>query len=263
MGTVSPLISAAARSRAWRVPPDTLLLAEDEVHVWRVPLDRIDTRAPGDTLTTDELQRAARFHFKRDREHFLAARTALRAILGRYLDVAPALVHFSYGAQGKPALAGESNAASLCFNVSHSHDVALYAFARGRELGVDIEYMRRDLEYMEIAQRFFSPRERSALHSLSKEQRQAAFYACWTRKEAYIKARGLGLLIALDRFDVSLLPGETAVLLATHDAAQEAQRWSLQELLPGADYAAALAVEGHDWRLCSWQWPAEPTKLKR
>ena len=167
------------------------------------------------TLAADEQARAERFHFERDREHFIVARGVLRAILGRYLNRAPERLSFCYGAHGKPALAGEAGADAIRFNVSHSHGVALYAVTRGREVGIDLERIRFDLAVLEIAERFFSRREVATLRTLPTEAQRQAFFRCWTRKEAYIKARGEGLSLPLDQFDVSLAPGEPAALLGT------------------------------------------------
>jgi phosphopantetheine--protein transferase-like protein len=127
-----------------------------------------------------------------------------------------------------------------------SLDLGLYAITRGRELGVDLEHFRPALEHERIAERFFSPREVATLRTLPVESRQEAFFACWTRKEAYLKAKGEGLMRGLEQFTVSLVPGEPAALLSTEGDPQEAVRWSLRELSPRSEYVAALAVEGHD-----------------
>ena len=134
----------------------------------------------------NERERAARFHFQKDRDHFVAARGILRLILGHYLDQPPEQLRFSYGPFGKPSLAGEADGQQLQFNVSHARGLALYAFARGRALGIDIEYVRADLAGDEIAERFFSRQEVSALRALPENARTHAFFNCWTRKEAYM-----------------------------------------------------------------------------
>jgi 4'-phosphopantetheinyl transferase len=179
----------------------------------------------------------------------------LRTILGRYLDVAPGTVRFCYGPHGKPALIAEmAEQTGVRFNVAHSHDLALYAVTRGREVGIDVERIRAEVASTEIAQRFFSPAEVAALCALPDELQTEAFFACWTRKEAYIKATGGGLSHPLDGFDVSLTPGEPVVALRTHADPQEAARWSLRALDPGPGYAAAVAVEATRWNLTCWQW---------
>jgi 4'-phosphopantetheinyl transferase len=164
-------------------------------------------------------------------------------------------VVFCYGAHGKPALAGDTGADAIRFNAAHSLGVALYAVTRGREVGIDLEHIRFDLAVMEIAERFFSRREVATLRTLPTEAQRQAFFRCWTRKEAYIKARGEGLSLPLDQFDVSLTPAEPAAVLGTQRDPSETARWSLQELPLAPDYVAALAVEGHGWRLACWQWP--------
>ena len=251
---IVPVTSTPTR---WGFPPATIALGDNDVHVWRVSLDE---SAPQRnrllrTLAADERTKAERFHFQKDRERFVTAHGILRAILGRYLNRDPESLSFCYGSHGKPVLAGESGADALRFNMSHSHEAVLYAVTRGREIGIDVEFIRCDLEAEQIAERFFSKKEIATLRSLPPGIRQYAFFLCWTRKEAYIKARGEGLSIPLDQFDVSLIPGEPAALLSTQTDSDEALRWSLHELALGAGYAAALAAEGRDWTLTCWQWP--------
>ena len=207
------------------------------------------------TLAEDERARANRFYFQIDRERFIIAHGVLREILGLYLNRAAQSVSFCYGPQAKPALAGETGVDTIHFNLSHSHGLALYGVTRGREIGIDLEFIREGLEVEEIAGRFFSQREIAALRALPAGLRKCAFFLCWTRKEAYIKARGEGLSLPLDQFDVSLIPGEPAMLLDTRPDSNEARRWSLQELSVAPGYASALAVEGHGWSLSCWQWP--------
>ena len=142
----------------------------------------------------------------------------------------------------------------LQFNLSHSHNLALYAFTYTRQLGIDIEYKRPNIEYDALARVSFSPNAQATLHTIPNHLKHDAFYNCWTRKEAYIKARGKGISIPLDQFDVSLLPGEPAALLHSREDPQAATRWTLHELPPIPNYATALATEGHDWTLTCWQW---------
>lgn len=232
-------------------------MAAGEVHVWRAALDppAACVRGLADTLAADERARADRFVSDRDRSRYIVARGVLRAVLGRCLGLPPGALAFRYSAFGKPALTGDAAATDLRFNVSHAGGLALYAVARGREIGVDLERIRPDFATDEIARRFFSPGEVAALRALGPEHRSRAFFDCWTRKEAYIKARGEGLSRPLDRFEVSLAPGAPAALLATGEDPDEAARWSLRALCPGPGYAAALAVEGQSWHLQCWQWP--------
>ena len=241
---------------SWDSPPKTLVLPNNAVHVWRASLHMSAPylRAFEDTLAADERARAERFYFQKHREHFIAGRGLLRDIVSRYLHREPDQLRFCYNIYGKPSLIEETSAEGLCFNLSHSHGIALYAFTHGREIGVDIEYFRPDVEAEKLAERFFSPREAAVLRALPEHLRKEGFFNCWTRKEAYIKAEGQGMSIPLSTFDVSLTPGESAALLRTQNHPQETARWSLQALNPAPNYAAALAVKGHDWTLKCWQW---------
>lgn len=243
----------------WPPPPADLTLRPDEVHVWRAALDVTGPCLSllRDTLSADEHARAGRFVFPRDRDHFIAGRGVLRRLLGRYLSRDPSRLSFHYLAAGKPTLLRDVSEDELHFNVSHSHGLALFAFARGRAVGVDLEAIRDNYPGDDIARRFFSPREVAALQALPPELRTEAFFACWTRKEAFIKAIGTGLSLPLDRFDVSVNPGEPVALLATRFEPAQASRWQLRELRPATGYQGALAVEGTGWELWCFGW-AEP-----
>jgi 4'-phosphopantetheinyl transferase len=207
------------------------------------------------TLSADEQDRARRFHFEKDRVRFIAARGILRKVLGTLLERAPDKVRFQCSEYGKPSLSDEFSSARLKFNVSHSGGKVLIAFSLGRELGVDIEEVRREFTTEEIAQRYFSAFEVETLRSLPENVRAEAFFNCWTRKEAYIKAIGEGLSCPLDKFDVTMAPGERARLLKTRVHGLPASAWAMQSLDAGRGYKAALVVEGHDWRLKCWRWP--------
>jgi 4'-phosphopantetheinyl transferase len=240
----------------WQPAPAALAPIPEEVHVWRVWLDRpaasVDSLAA--TLAADERERADRFLHADLRRRFVVGRGALRSILSRYLGRPPAAIRFEYGRQGKPALADDRGLSPLGFNLSHSHELALCAVALGREVGVDVERERTVANLSQIAERFFSRSERLALHALPPTDQTRAFFTCWTRKEAYIKARGEGLRIPLDAFDVTLLPDEPAHLLATRHDPGDVHRWSLRELEPGPGYVGALAVEGESWQIRCWEW---------
>ena len=243
---------------SWAVPPYNLVLEDDEVHIWRAQLDMPEeqTWALEQILAIDEHARATRFRFPKDRAHFIAARGILRTILGRYLAQNPSLLQFRYNQYGKPFLYDATEDSTLSFNVTHSHSMALYAITRkGREVGIDLEYIRPERADLAIAERFFSHYEVKTLRAIPAPQQALAFFHCWTRKEAYIKARGLGLSLDLNLFDVSLTPGEPAEILNTREQGQEMADWSLQDLAPGPGYAAALAIKGSPYRLVSWQWP--------
>ena len=225
-----------------------LELRADEVHVWLATLDDYPADSLKVLLAEDELSRAARFHFDKDRTHYIVARGWLRKLLAAYLSIGAGELRFSYAEKGKPALA-ESQRGSLNFNLAHSHGMAIYAFSRRREVGIDIEFIREDLADEKIAERFFSPQEIDVLGKLPADLRKQAFFDCWTRKEAYIKARGEGLSMPLDEFDVSLRPGEAPALLRNHKEPAEITRWSMQSVTVPAGYVAALVAEGHDWQL--------------
>lgn len=241
---------------AWYTAPSPVMITRDEVHVWRATLDLPATQCEylRQTLSTDEIERAERFFFERDRTHFIAARGVLRSILGQYVEIAPQQLRFTYSSYGKPALEHLEGQIDVRFNVSHSHGLALYAIACGRDVGVDLERIRPEVAGEEIAARFFAPQEYTALCAIPATARQQAFFTCWTRKEAYIKARGEGLSHALDQFAVSLTAYAPVTITTTGTATQDVARWSLQDLWPDPHYAAALAVEGHNWRLRCWQW---------
>src|SRR5437763_11374798 len=199
----------------WNSPLEPLILGCDEVHIWRATLDLppSDVQALEQILAADERARANKFHFQKDRTHFVVARGVLRAILGRYLSRDPRTLLFCYSQYGKPDLVSEACSDPLFFNISHSHGMALYAISRNLNIGVDVEYMRMDIECEQIAVRFFSPSEVDMLLAVPKGEQHEAFFNCWTRKEAYIKGRGLGLSLDLNPFDASLTPGEAAPIL--------------------------------------------------
>ena len=228
-----------------------LTLPEDEVHLWRIDLISV---AAGEErwqpiLSPDERARAARFHFSKDRQRFIATRALLRTILARYVGSDPAALMFRYSEKDKPSLNLTGNL--IEFNVSHSGGAALLAFARGRALGVDVEQIRENFDPETLAQRFFSVHEQRQLAALAPAEKHHGFFRCWTRKEAYIKATGSGLSLPLGEFDVSLRSGDDNALLATRPNAAEAARWSLRDVPAGDGYLAALCVRGHGWRLKS------------
>lgn len=232
------------------------VLPEGEVHLWHAALDQpawaIQRLVP--TLSAVECERAGRFHFEVHRRHFIVAHGMLRMVLGRYLGLDPALLHFEYETYGKPKLAQHDQNGVINFNLSHSHKLALLAITRRHPLGVDLEYMRSVVEAEQIAARNFSAAENRLFQALPEEQKPEAFFNCWTRKEAYIKAIGEGLTHPLDQFEVSLTPGEPSRLINVSGHPGEAARWSLQAFSPAPGYVAALAVKGHDWRLIQRRW---------
>jgi 4'-phosphopantetheinyl transferase len=246
------LFQFGGAGRSWRRGPATPVIWPNEVHVWKIYL-----KAPGlcdkrEILANDERVRASRFRFHTDSDRFIAARYSLRTILARYLRTQPAEVEFGLNPFGKPYLTSGHDKLGLRFNLSHSHDMALLAVARNRDVGVDVEFRRADFATDEVARRFFSRTERNQLGAIAPEQKTEAFFNCWTRKEAYIKARGEGLSFPLDQFDVSFAPDAPPALLGNRRDANEVSRWSFEELSPADGYAAALTVEGNFSRLLLW-----------
>jgi 4'-phosphopantetheinyl transferase len=223
--------------------------------VWRanVDLDPIDLEHLRAVLNSDERARAARFHFPKDQQHFVAARGTLRMILSRYLDRAPAQLEFCYGPYGKPELAPSDDAHGLRFNLAHSQGLALYAITRDHQIGIDLEGRRSNSDWEQIASRLFAPREAEALRLVPAASRAGAFLNCWTRKEAFVKARGEGLSLPLDQFEVSVAPDEPARLLRTTGDPQEAAQWSIRELEPAPGYIAAIAVRAPRCEFKLWE----------
>ncbi|MBM3960992.1 MAG: 4'-phosphopantetheinyl transferase superfamily protein [Planctomycetes bacterium] len=216
-------------------------LGAGELHVWAVPLTG-DPEQLGTHLSKAENQRLSRFHFADHRRRYQIGHGALRAILAGYLGCGPADVEFASGPRGKPYLAGPGPH----FNLSHSGKLALIGIA-DFELGLDLEKVRRLDSLTEIARKHFSASEFAALDALLGDARELAFYRCWTRKEAYIKAVGEGLSMPLDIFDVSL--DEQPRFLAIRDGKEDAARWSLLDLSPAADFVAAAAMRQHGVRV--------------
>jgi 4'-phosphopantetheinyl transferase len=251
--------------------PAGLALPAGEVHLWSVPLDPPADRVEAlrRHLSADEQDRASRFRFDRHRRQYVVGRGALRALLGAYLGIRPELVRFTYGPRGKPFLElipsplspipGErgQDAGALFFNLSNSHELALVGFMLGREIGVDVEHLKPMPDCEKISERFFSESERKVLRELPAERKEEAFFNCWTRKEAYLKAVGEGLAAPLDSFDVTLAPGEPPRMLTLRGDAAAASRWWFQHYEIAPDYIGALAVErqseGEEWVVRTWR----------
>jgi len=243
-------------SPSFEIAPLGLKLGSDEIHIWMAVLDQPVSRLHRfvQTLSVEERIRAERYHFERDRENFIARRGILRVILGFYLNVESSLLAFRYGKNGKPELTDTFGDGTIHFNLSHSDGVALFAFARDREIGVDIEEIRDISDMEEIVGRFFCGRENEVYRSLGESQKREAFFNGWTCKEAFVKAVGDGLSRPLNQFDVSLLPGEPAKLLRVEGDTGEASRWSIQDLKPAPNYVGAFAVKTHRYETKCWRW---------
>lgn len=260
VGTVVGATPPARWSARWgadlhqlaRAQHAALGLPADEIHIWRTELD-VPTAALialRGLLCEEERERAARFRFDRDRDRYVAGRGLLRMLLACYLDLAPEALRFYYGAYEKPYLAG----VGLQFNLSHSGALAFLAVSATTEVGIDVELVteENDLSRERIAERFFSPNEVAALRALPAAQQSHAFLRCWTRKEAFIKARGDGLSLPLDSFDVTLDGGHPPRLLRTGWSGEEPGEWRLADLSdPGGAFIAAVASRSTGWRVVS------------
>jgi 4'-phosphopantetheinyl transferase len=234
----------------WKSPLQPPVLSSGEIHVWGASLqpaaDRLDVLAA--SLSTDESDRASRFHFPHHQRRFVAARGILRSLLATYLEVSPREIQFKYGAQGKPELASDR---SLYFNVSHSEELAVYAVCSSNPVGVDVELLRETPDFEEIASRFFTESESSKLRSLPPEEKMTAFFRCWTRKEAVLKACGDGIGGGLDTIEVSLTP-EATISQINHSLAAR-RDWHLQNLAPAVGYVGAIAAPTSHLDISVWQ----------
>lgn len=228
--------------------PNVPILSVDSVHLWCASLALSERRLRYlfGILSADERGRARRFVFDGDRRRFVAARGLLREILARYLACRPEDVVFRYDASGRPVLDQAPGPDELCFNVSHAFEQALFAFSRNRQIGIDVEHVRPIPEVTAIIRSAFSAREQARWWALPQEQQQVAFFRGWTRKEACLKALGVGLSYPLDCVEVTFAP---AGLLRLDGASQQASEWSLVDLLTPGDYIGALVVQGSDWHL--------------
>jgi 4'-phosphopantetheinyl transferase len=237
---------------AWPVAAPAPHLGPDEVHVWAASLavsaDRLVVMET--SLAAAERDRAARYLHPTARAQFLAARALLRALLGAYLGVAPEHVALGAGRGGKPAL--EPPHAELHFNVAHSHGMALFALTQLGPVGVDLERIRAYPTYLDMAARFFSRGEADALTRLPPVQAEEAFFHVWTRKEALLKATGLGLAGGLDSFEVSVPPDDPPRVLHLGGDRDAGAGWALTALAPASGFVGTLAVEGPAPRVCSF-----------
>jgi 4'-phosphopantetheinyl transferase len=239
--------------RPWSQPPREAVLRSGEVNVWLGDLN-VAPESVAEferVLSPDERERAGRFRFEKDRAHYIAGRGILRSILGRYLQASPGELRFRYNTHGKPYLADKTQ--KVQFNVAHSHGLALFAITNGPELGIDIEFVRPDFATAEIAERFFAPEEVQMLAAIEPAGRTMAFFHCWTRKEAFIKARGMGLSLPLNRFVVNFGPDVPCGVLSAQDEPEVSKRWSLYDLQPAEGYAAALAAQTPAMQVRLWR----------
>jgi len=215
-----------------------------EVVVTRLDVGSEALRASAALLSQEERHRASCFAFDRDRRRFTVARARLRQLLAARLDVRSDAVELVYGDSGKPALARRVAGSDLRFSVSHCDDVAAYAFSLGREIGIDVEAVRAIPDADDIATRMFSRRESAAYRALDPSAKPVAFFTCWTRKEAFVKALGEGLSYPLDRFEVSFEPGdEPARILHVDGTPGDRCGWTLHSFVPGPGLIGAVVVQ--------------------
>lgn len=246
-------------AEVWQPGSAELTFPTDRIDVWRVPLDFAE---PPEAefrwvLAPDEVQRAARFHFDSHRGRYIRCRAALRILLGRYLRRPPEEIRFQYENNGKPEIAYPRDAPDLHFNVSDSGALALIAAGCRNNIGVDIEKLRPMPDLLNIAKRFFSAREVQAILALREHQREEAFFACWTRKEAFLKATGVGLSYPLSKFSVSVDPDGPAALCEVNGESSAADPWFLTDLYPEEGFRGALACDGKDFSIARWSFDPE------
>ncbi|MCI0744905.1 MAG: 4'-phosphopantetheinyl transferase superfamily protein [Verrucomicrobia subdivision 3 bacterium] len=241
-------------AQIWQPATNNIQLTDREVHLWIAAVPDCLPQLSDFTalLSDDERACASRFHFERDRQRYTVVRGILRKLLAQYLGHSG--FSFAYNAYGKPTLGGPSS--RLHFNVAHSCDLALFGFTREHEIGVDIEWMRPDFASADLAQRFFAPDEAMALAALPQPLRTQGFFNCWTRKEAWIKARGMGLSLPLHSFAVTLHPDKPAALIRVDGDPAAPQCWSIQALDTSEGYAAAMAIECTNCLPKFFSWPA-------
>ena len=229
----------------WAPASSPLPLGRGQVHVWRARLGVDDDRyrVCHALLTPEEHRRAARYAFDEPRRRFVVARGTLRALLAAYVGVPAVDLVFAYGEHGKPRLTTPDT--DTTFNLSHSGDRVLLAVARGRDVGVDVERTRRKVNWEAISRRFFAVGEQAVLFDLPDQERRGAFFRCWTRKEAFMKATGLGVTYGLRSFSVSLAPGQAPDLQWL--AAGRPEDWGLADADPDDEHAGAVCAAGRDW----------------
>jgi 4'-phosphopantetheinyl transferase len=243
----------------WPLPPEVIELNDDEVHVWLV--NASSEGFPQDllalSLSEDERERAARFKFDKDRRLYIGGHAALRSLLSAYLKAAPGEIEFVSGTHGKPALAPPLTAHGLEFNLTHSNELALIAAASRKAVGVDVECIKRDFDFEEIARRFFTAEEVAALFELPQPLQREAFFKCWTSKEAFLKAKGTGLSGKLDEVAITLAPDQHVRINASVPG------WSLTEITLCVEYGAALVVQGDPRRIRCYRWEPWQMAIRR
>lgn len=252
--------------KEWQAPLSEVVLSHDEVHVWAIRISEFSSFAASLELllSPEEHIRYEQFYrYPEDRLRYVISHGMARVLLGQYLVIAPSQVPISYLPYGKPVLQRLSQAGRLEFNISHSADLVLLAAAREYAVGIDVEYCWADPGWQKVAETFFAHGELLALQTLPHSKRLAAFFTCWTRKEAYCKARGFGLQVPLDQYEVSVDPDQPALLLQDKWDPDASANWTLTSLNAGTDYVAALAVRTRGKRVPTRLWTAQPLQHQR
>jgi 4'-phosphopantetheinyl transferase len=240
------------RNLQWTQPLQMPLLEPAEVHVWKISWsdEDIHLRRLQGILSPDERQKGNRFYFQKDRRRFIAVHACLRLLLGHYLQIDAASLQFDYGAHGKPSVASESLKQKCSFNISHSRNLALLAFSGRQTIGVDVESIQPHLADEQIAKNLFAPEEIATLRSLPPHLRDKAFFSCWTRKEAYLKATGEGLSDSMNRFIAPMHQFEVSCFAGIVEHAEDNRSWFIWHLEPAPGYVGALATDAAE---CSLQ----------
>jgi 4'-phosphopantetheinyl transferase len=226
-------------------------LKDSDLHIWRASLSGSpDELSYFDSLLSmDEKARAERFYFERDRNRYVFGRGILRTLLGNYLRQEASKITFVYGLYGKPAIGSMHSNKTLQFNLAHSNEWAVYVFGWDQPLGIDLEHIRPMPDVDDLAERVFSASESALIHSLFDDQKWETFFTIWTCKEAFLKARGSGLTIPLDQFEVSPNANGDMKLTSISGNSTLAARWRLETFKPMADYQSAIAVENHTGKI--------------
>ena len=244
-------------NNVWQIPPDKLVLADNETHVWRAKLDLSADEITELTkiLAEDEQVKANRFRFPEHQRRYIAARGILRKLISSYSNISADSVQFDYNSHGKPKITEFLNNQNLQFNVSHSEELALYGITRDRRIGIDLEYLREMNDVVQIAQRFFAPRESAVIASLHGDEQKRVFFQFWTAKEAYLKAIGSGLAGGLDKVEISL-EKQAVTLLSVSETSENAANWSLDRFIPDLNYVATVVTEtkqkSHQIQFLTW-----------
>lgn len=249
----------------WTVATTHPNLSTDQVHVWRIELNRPETERERlwPLLSPEEKQQADRFHFPNGKNHYVVCRGTVRLILAGYLQINPSEVRFQVGPFGKPSLKIASRT-KVEFNVSHSHGLALLAVSAGRPLGVDLEQVRVMDTYEQIAVRYFSPIEVKRLRQMADHEKPEAFFSCWSRKEAFVKATGQGISYGLDQFSVPLSLHDPNARFVPIDCPHETTRWRMCTLIPAPNFVGAIVAAGDNWDVSAFALgPSSPACVSR